>query len=177
MPLPSRVPTHSRLQISERARKQLERDPELGPVAERSAEFMGFIIRAHRFETFQEANCFETHSFHGFAMDLIDLRMRIHEISALGAANGPLRGLGGKHRGAGSLNSERSCKNCPASSRFEDIVAGVCRISSPHRTLKSMPRLRSRRLRLREVRARAGRLRGAPREPPRGAAAAVADTE
>ena len=45
--------------------------------------FADFIIFAHRFERFQEANRFKWRSFHGFRMDPSNFRMKIHEISAL----------------------------------------------------------------------------------------------
>ena len=47
--------------------------------------FTYFIVFAHRFERFQEANRFETRSFSGFDMDPSNFRMKIHEISAFGA--------------------------------------------------------------------------------------------
>ena len=45
--------------------------------------FTYFIVFAHRFARFQEANRFETRSFSGFGMDPSNFRMKIHEISAL----------------------------------------------------------------------------------------------
>ena len=47
--------------------------------------FTDFIVFARRFERFQEANGCETRSFSGFCMRPSNFRMKIHEISALGA--------------------------------------------------------------------------------------------
>ena len=47
--------------------------------------FTDFVDFAHRFARFQQANRFKTRSFSGFGMDPSNFRMKIHEISALGA--------------------------------------------------------------------------------------------
>ena len=45
--------------------------------------FADFIIFAHRFERFQEANRIQIRSYYEFGSDPSNFRMKIHEISAL----------------------------------------------------------------------------------------------
>ena len=83
---------------------------------------MNFIIFADRFERFQEAIRVKCRSFHGFGMDPSNFRMKIHEISALGAK----RDLG-VARSAPGVKIAVFCKVLPGRAQ-NSIFHHFCRV-------------------------------------------------